>query len=116
MEESLEGVETLNKTLGKMDPWQIIAWAKTNFPAGLFQTTAFGPTGIAIIHMLNQTKDRIVPLLFIDTLHRITPNTDRRFQRNFGAGAHGGGNLPHPGQDILSSLWNHGGIHSTKRR
>ncbi|QLG72246.1 hypothetical protein HG535_0C06000 [Zygotorulaspora mrakii] len=63
-----------NVFLSKLSsPQEILRWAVTTFPH-LYQTTAFGLTGLATIDMisklsgeLNETK--MIPLIFIDTLH-----------------------------------------------
>ncbi|CCK71043.1 phosphoadenylyl-sulfate reductase (thioredoxin) KNAG_0F03790 [Huiozyma naganishii CBS 8797] len=64
-----------NKYLGTLaTPQEILRWAIVTFP-GLFQTTAFGLTGLATIDMLQKLRDENpagtppVPLIFIDTLH-----------------------------------------------
>jgi 3'-phosphoadenosine 5'-phosphosulfate sulfotransferase (PAPS reductase)/FAD synthetase len=60
----------LNKT-----PQEIIDWAISEFPIGLFQTTAFGATGMASMDMLKGKA----PLIFIDTLYRNGYYLNRRF-------------------------------------
>lgn len=65
-----EQLDLWNKSLSEMEsPEQILQWALATFPH-LFQTTAFGLTGLATIDMLSKIlKDSAVPLIFIDTLH-----------------------------------------------
>lgn len=59
-----------NQSLSKMESAEdILKWSLATFPH-LFQTTAFGLTGLVTIDMLSKLqKDTIVPLIFIDTLH-----------------------------------------------
>ncbi|KAJ3020307.1 hypothetical protein HKX48_001017 [Thoreauomyces humboldtii] len=69
----------LNAKLAGLEPQKIIEWALISLP-GLYQTTAFGLTGLVILDMINKlsrpsTSSRDapskhpVPLIFIDTLH-----------------------------------------------
>lgn len=63
-----------NASLSDATPQEILAWAVDNLP-GLYQTTAFGLTGLAATDMLAKlTRQRkaashLVPLIFIDTLY-----------------------------------------------
>ncbi|SCU98133.1 LADA_0H10792g1_1 [Lachancea dasiensis] len=63
-------IDHWNAALSQMpSPQDILKWAITTFPH-LFQTTAFGLTGLATIDMLSKIQeDHITPLIFIDTLH-----------------------------------------------
>ena len=67
-----EQLDHWNLHLSSMQPQEIIKWAIVTFPH-LFQTTAFGLTGLATIDMLSKILDddkaQMVPLIFIDTLH-----------------------------------------------
>lgn len=63
---SPEHVEHLNKTLVELSPQEVLQWAAVTFP-NLYQTTAFGLTGLVILDMISKTKP--VDLIFIDTLH-----------------------------------------------
>ncbi|SCU96131.1 LAME_0F15016g1_1 [Lachancea meyersii CBS 8951] len=67
---SQEQIDHWNAALAQMaSPQEILKWAIATFPH-LFQTTAFGLTGLATIDMLSKIeKDHITPLIFIDTLH-----------------------------------------------
>ncbi|TID17072.1 phosphoadenosine phosphosulfate reductase [Venturia nashicola] len=60
----------LNRQLGQMDPEDILKWAMITLP-NLYQTTAFGLTGLVTLDMLskisNPTKIKI-DLIFLDTL------------------------------------------------
>ncbi|KAG0666050.1 3'-phosphoadenylsulfate reductase [Maudiozyma exigua] len=70
-----------NKFLGTLStPQEILKWAIVTFP-GLFQTTAFGLTGLATIDMLYKIHSEdeqypLVPLIFIDTLHNFPQTLD----------------------------------------
>ncbi|KAK4700687.1 phosphoadenosine phosphosulfate reductase, partial [Phenoliferia sp. Uapishka_3] len=67
-------LDEVNASLSSATPRQILEWATQNLP-GLFQTTAFGLTGLAATDMLNKIarkaghKSNTVPLIFIDTLY-----------------------------------------------
>lgn len=72
-------LEYLNQQLEKLSPKKILEWALVSLP-GLYQTTAFGLTGLAILDMIskvsieraeeNATSPRhLVPLVFLDTLY-----------------------------------------------
>lgn len=61
-----EHIDHLNKTLTTLSAEEILTWAAITFP-NLYQTTAFGLTGLVILDMISKTKP--VDLIFIDTLH-----------------------------------------------
>ncbi|ODV94831.1 hypothetical protein PACTADRAFT_17512 [Pachysolen tannophilus NRRL Y-2460] len=67
-------LDHLNKTLSNLTPQEIIRWSIITFP-NLYQTTAFGLTGLAILDMISKLepieglKIHPVDLIFIDTLH-----------------------------------------------
>ncbi|CDO92499.1 unnamed protein product [Kluyveromyces dobzhanskii CBS 2104] len=67
-----EQLDHWNERLSTLTAQDIIRWAIVTFPH-LFQTTAFGLTGLATIDMLskisNSGTEPAVPLIFIDTLH-----------------------------------------------
>lgn len=61
-------------------PQEILKWAMITFP-NLYQTTAFGLTGLATIDMLSRIHAEnehypIAPLIFIDTLHNFPQTLD----------------------------------------
>lgn len=60
-------------------PVEVLKWALSTFPR-LYQTTAFGLTGLATIDMLARLRDQDaelkVPLIFIDTLHHFPQTLD----------------------------------------
>jgi phosphoadenosine phosphosulfate reductase len=71
-----------NDQLRTKTPSEIILWAIKEFtPGSLFQTTAFGATGMVIRDMIYKVqhgecgKDQI-PLIFIDTLYRMGASID----------------------------------------
>ncbi|CAD6590522.1 MAG: hypothetical protein TREMPRED_005762 [Tremellales sp. Tagirdzhanova-0007] len=63
----------INKQLEGADPQSILRWAIDHLN-GLYQTTAFGLTGLAALDMiskisLEREETHLVPLIFLDTLH-----------------------------------------------
>lgn len=75
-------LEAVNASLASSTPRQILEWATQNLP-GLFQTTAFGLTGLAATDMLSKIarkaghKAPTVPLIFIDTLYHFDETLQR---------------------------------------
>lgn len=67
MEKLQLSIDELNRSLGRLQPREILRWAKLTLP-NLYQTTAFGLTGMVIIDMLSK-MDESVPLIFVDTLY-----------------------------------------------
>lgn len=65
---SPEQLEKINKHLSELTPEDILRWAVDHLP-GLFQTTAFGLTGLVAIDMLSKITREPPPLIFIDTLY-----------------------------------------------
>lgn len=68
-----EQLDHWNRWLAKAGgPQQVIQWALQTFPR-LYQTTAFGLSGLATVDMLAKLRtedaDVRVPLIFVDTLH-----------------------------------------------
>nr|7RGE_A Chain A, 3'-phosphoadenylylsulfate reductase [[Candida] auris] len=70
---SQEHIDHLNKTLVELSPQEVLRWAVVTFP-NLYQTTAFGLTGLVILDMISKTKP--VDLIFIDTLHHFPQTYD----------------------------------------
>lgn len=68
-----EHVAHLNKTLARLSPQEVLTWAAITFP-NLYQTTAFGLTGLVILDMVSKTSP--VDLIFIDTLHHFPQTYD----------------------------------------
>ena len=63
-----EELEKINEYLSGLAPEDILRWAVDHLP-GLFQTTAFGLTGLVAIDMLSKITREPPPLIFIDTLY-----------------------------------------------
>lgn len=62
-------LEHWNDTLSELPPLEILKWSLLTFP-GLYQTTAFGLSGLCIIDMISKMKDVKKPdLVFVDTLY-----------------------------------------------
>ena len=71
-------IDQANADLADADPQTILEWAIHNVP-GLWQTTAFGLTGLAATDMISKISQRLakagsppkhlVPMIFIDTLY-----------------------------------------------
>ncbi|CAB4411016.1 unnamed protein product [Rhizophagus irregularis] len=69
----------LNEKLAKLPPQKILEWALVTLP-GLYQTTAFGLTGLVILDMISKISQdfaeenetlpqHLIPLIFLDTLY-----------------------------------------------
>ncbi|KAI4186947.1 MAG: hypothetical protein L6R41_003142 [Letrouitia leprolyta] len=68
----------LNRQLQFLEPQDILRWCITSLP-GLFQTTAFGLTGLVTLDMLSKMKisrPQMVDLIFLDTLHHFQETLD----------------------------------------
>ncbi|KAI0660733.1 phosphoadenylyl-sulfate reductase [Cubamyces menziesii] len=65
---SQEELDRINAYLRDLTPEQILTWAVEHIP-GLYQTTAFGLTGLVAIDMLSKITENPPPLIFIDTLY-----------------------------------------------
>ncbi|PPR04646.1 hypothetical protein CVT24_011864 [Panaeolus cyanescens] len=63
-----EQLDEINAYLSTLSPQQILSWAIDHLP-NLFQTTAFGLTGLVAIDMLSKLTESPPPLIFIDTLY-----------------------------------------------
>ncbi|MCJ1319150.1 hypothetical protein MMC15_004483 [Xylographa vitiligo] len=64
----------LNRQLQNLAPQDILRWCITTLP-GLFQTTAFGLTGLVTLDMLSKMKiprPQQVDVIFLDTLHHFS--------------------------------------------
>ncbi|KAJ3386674.1 hypothetical protein HDU84_001364 [Entophlyctis sp. JEL0112] len=78
---SKEYIAFLNASLASRSPQEILEWALVSLP-GLVQTTAFGLTGLAILHMISNIRKarnlsaHPVPLIFIDTLYHFQETLD----------------------------------------
>jgi phosphoadenosine phosphosulfate reductase len=65
---SKDDLETINLYLSSLSAHDILKWAIEYLP-GLYQTTAFGLTGLVAIDMLSKITSSPPPLIFIDTLY-----------------------------------------------
>ncbi|KAF3912679.1 hypothetical protein ABW21_db0203890 [Orbilia brochopaga] len=70
----------INAHLAKLEPIEILRWSITTLP-GLYQTTAFGLTGLVTIDMLSKiAEERKTPhpvdLIFLDTLFHFQETLD----------------------------------------
>ncbi len=63
-----EDLIAANEYLSALTPEDILRWAIENVP-GLYQTTAFGLTGLIAIDMLSKITTSPPPLIFLDTLY-----------------------------------------------
>ena len=66
-------LDQYNEELSSASPQQILTWAIDHLPR-LYQTTAFGLTGLAATDMISNISKRrklphLVPLIFVDTLY-----------------------------------------------
>ncbi|KAI0307050.1 hypothetical protein B0F90DRAFT_1622803 [Multifurca ochricompacta] len=65
---SKEDINVINEYLNTLTPEEILRWAIENIPY-LYQTTAFGLTGLVAIDMLSKITTSPPPLIFLDTLY-----------------------------------------------
>jgi len=65
---SEEQLGLINAHLSRLSPSEILQWGLENLP-NLYQTTAFGLTGLVGIDMLSHITLSPPPLIFIDTLY-----------------------------------------------
>lgn len=65
---SNDDLHTINVYLSPLPPQDILKWAVEYLP-GLYQTTAFGLTGVVAIDMLSKITSSPPPLIFMDTLY-----------------------------------------------
>jgi len=86
VDSSSEGLQTvyftqphlrfINQQLQKLEPEEILRWSMLTLP-NLFQTTAFGLTGLVTIDMLSKIAPmHPVDLIFLDTLHHFSETLD----------------------------------------
>ncbi|GAA93851.1 uncharacterized protein L969DRAFT_92236 [Mixia osmundae IAM 14324] len=88
-------VAEYNRQLQDATPMQILQWATEHLP-GLYQTTAFGLTGLAALDMLSKISRQQgyskhqVPLIFIDTLYHFSETLAlaERASQKYGAPMH----------------------------
>ncbi|KAF2184823.1 putative Phosphoadenosine phosphosulfate reductase [Zopfia rhizophila CBS 207.26] len=82
----------LNSQLQKLEPEDILRWCVMSLP-GLYQTTAFGLTGLVTLDILSKLSGPIKPnvdLIFLDTLHHFdeTLALVDRVRRRYGTTIH----------------------------
>jgi phosphoadenosine phosphosulfate reductase len=65
---SQEDLDAINAHLKLLTPEEILQWAVKSIP-DLYQTTAFGLTGLVAIDMLSKITKPPPPLIFLDTLY-----------------------------------------------
>ncbi|KAK9475195.1 Phosphoadenosine phosphosulfate reductase family-domain-containing protein [Dipodascopsis tothii] len=69
----------INAQLAQLEPQEILKWALQTFPS-LYQSTAFGLTGLATLDMLSKIgtggDKHPVELIFVDTLHHFQETLD----------------------------------------
>jgi phosphoadenosine phosphosulfate reductase len=68
-----ETLKNLNEYLATLEAREVLEWAINCLP-NLYQTTAFGLTGLATLDIINKisvdrNQSHIVPLIFLDTLY-----------------------------------------------
>ena len=71
-------LQFLNEQLAKLDPRDVLKWCLTTIPT-LYQTSAFGLTGLAIMDMVDKLDFVFKPnieLIFIDTLYHFPQTLD----------------------------------------
>lgn len=73
-------IDHLNKQLEPMHPIEILRFCKIMFP-NLYQSTAFGLTGLAILDMLSKVQEespgsQAVEIIFLDTLYHFKETYD----------------------------------------
>lgn len=68
---SKQDLADINAYLSPLAPEDILAWALEYLP-GLYQTTAFGLTGLVAIDMLSKLTSSPPPLIFLDTLYHFS--------------------------------------------
>ncbi|KAG8949286.1 hypothetical protein FRC04_008888 [Tulasnella sp. 424] len=82
-------VEEINSHLRELSPQDILQWAVDHVPS-LYQTTAFGLTGLAATDMLAKLTPSPPPLIFLDTLHHFQETIDLKneVERRYGHPVH----------------------------
>ncbi|KAF1964719.1 phosphoadenosine phosphosulfate reductase [Bimuria novae-zelandiae CBS 107.79] len=82
----------LNHQLAQLEPQDILRWCITSMP-GLYQTTAFGLTGLVTVDMLSKLDGPLksnIDLIFLDTLHHFQETLDlvERVRERYGTTIH----------------------------
>lgn len=71
-------LQFLNRQLQTLEPQEVLRWCVTSLPQ-LYQTTAFGLTGLVTLDMLSKLKiprPQMVDMIFLDTLHHFQETLD----------------------------------------
>jgi len=71
-------LQFLNRQLQFLEPQEILKWCITTLPH-LYQTTAFGLSGLVVLDMLSKLKiprPQMVDLIFVDTLYHFKETLD----------------------------------------
>ncbi|KAK9372737.1 Phosphoadenosine phosphosulfate reductase family-domain-containing protein [Lipomyces chichibuensis] len=86
-------VKFINSQLQNLEPQQILQWAILTFPR-LYQSTAFGLTGLVTIDMISKLQPQYavahpIELIFVDTLHHFneTLNLVDRLKKRYASAA-----------------------------
>ena len=82
---SQEDLSRINSYLKDLTPEQILQWSVDYIP-DLYQTTAFGLTGLVAIDMLSKITQNPPPLIFIDTIYHLTETIElvERLKQKYG--------------------------------
>lgn len=75
-----EQLKFINNNLNNLPPYEILRWAKLTFPS-LYQTTAFGLSGLVTLDMLSKLQIEMpllpaVDAIFLDTLYHFQETLD----------------------------------------
>jgi phosphoadenosine phosphosulfate reductase len=84
-----EDLASINSQLSKLPPQEILSWAIEHLP-NLYQSTAFGLTGLVTIDMLSHSSQSPPALIFIDTLYHFKETLDlvEQVRRRYGVPIH----------------------------
>jgi len=82
-------LEDINAHLAALEPSEILSWGLTNLP-NLYQSTAFGLTGLAGTDMLSKLTSSPPDFIFIDTTHHFQETLDLKdqVQQKYGVKVH----------------------------
>ncbi|KAF9816510.1 hypothetical protein IEO21_04038 [Rhodonia placenta] len=86
---SKDELDRINTHLRELTPEDTLKWAVEHVP-GLYQTTAFGLTGLVAIDMLSKITSSPPPLIFIDTLYHFPETLElvEEVRRRYGTPVH----------------------------
>jgi len=82
-------LERINAYLSPLTPQDILQWGIEYLP-NLYQTTAFGLTGLVAIDMLSKLASSPPPLIFLDTLYHFPETYElvEEVKRQYGVSVH----------------------------